>query len=80
MNKGQITLPWLIGIGVSILLASAASFSASSNNTNEKVGNIRVDVGKLQAESFQYQKNFDSINARLDKQDTKLDMILKQLK
>lgn len=58
---------WIIGIGVSILLASAASYTASSNSINEKVGNVRVDVGKLQTESEQYKKDINNINIKLDK-------------
>lgn len=38
MTKGQISIAWVIGIGVSIALAAFGTITATNNRTDDKVG------------------------------------------
>ena len=44
MKRGQISISWVIGIGVSIALAAAGTFAANDNRTDDKVGGVQKEV------------------------------------
>ena len=72
-HKGQVTLSTLLGIGVSILIAAAGSFSASVNHTDGKIEGLRSTnestlqrVATVEAENKEVSRRLDSIEKKID--------------
>jgi len=73
-NTGQISIAWILGIGVTVAMASVASFSASVKTTENKIEGIKDNtaislqrISVIETKSFQYEKDIISINNKLDK-------------
>ncbi len=76
-SSGQINLLGIVGIGITIVIASIGGYFAQTYRTDSKIEVVKteisafkVDTGKeistLNAESAQYRKDIDGINKKLD--------------
>lgn len=72
MKTGQISIMWLLGIGTSILLAAAGSFTASVSNTNSKVDKVRDAISLEQQRTSRLEA--DSITIKEDLKEIKADI------
>ena len=72
-QRGQIELPWIVGIGVTIAIASVTGYVAQNVRTDSKIEVVQTNIGEteknvavLQTEGIQYRKDIDGINRKLD--------------
>lgn len=47
-NRGQISLPWLLGIAASVALASFGSYSMTTRITDAKIDTLKIVDSEIQ--------------------------------
>ena len=72
-SSGQINLLGIVGIGVTIAIASIGGYVAQNVRTDSKIEIVKTNIGetdknvvRLETESKQYKDRLDSIDKKLD--------------
>lgn len=61
MNKGQISVSWLIGIGVSVAVAAFGTINVTNNRTDEKVGVVQHQASMISERTAKLETSIPAI-------------------